>query len=103
MTGGITKIAAQHLLAGARQLDDVASKLAEIRNTLHGKLDAEGESWGSDKPGTTHSSGYKPQMTNILESTETHIDNLIHHVTSIDDAAKTFVKSETENTDNLTA
>ncbi|MGV9712481.1 WXG100 family type VII secretion target [Gordonia sp. NPDC003424] len=100
-SGGITQVEAQQLLAGARQLDGVAGRLTTIRNTLQGKLGAEGESWGSDKPGTTHSSGYEPQMTNILESTETHIDNMIEHVKGIEDAAKNFVRTETENATNL--
>ncbi|MFW0796542.1 WXG100 family type VII secretion target [Gordonia sp. CPCC 205515] len=102
-SGGITQVEAQQLLAGAQRLDNVAGRLDEIRNALHGKLDAEGESWGSDKPGTTHSSGYEPQMTNILESTETHIDNMIEHVKSIEDAARNFVETETGNTRSFQA
>ncbi|MFW0786287.1 hypothetical protein AAFP35_17425 [Gordonia sp. CPCC 206044] len=94
MSGGTTQVEAQQLLAGAAQLDGVADRLKSIRDDLRGRLEAEGQAWGADKPGSTHASGYDPQSQETLDATESKIDTMIQYVQGIENAAKTFVGSE---------
>ncbi|MYR07535.1 hypothetical protein GTV32_15040 [Gordonia sp. SID5947] len=97
MSGDTTQVEAQQLLAGAGQLDDVANALTTIRDELRGRLEAEGQAWGADKPGTSHASGYEPQTQNIMDATETKVDSMIQYVHGIENAAKNFVGSESDN------
>lgn len=102
MSAETTEVEVALLEMGAIQLDVVSSNLDAVRKTLADALAAEGQSWGADKPGTTHASGYDEQSQSNLDATEIKVDNMIKHVEKIKNAAKTFAETEESTRQGLT-
>ena len=96
-SGGDFEVQLQHLKRGASQLGDVADRLNEIQRVLQASLQAEGESWGTDKPGATHASGYDSQSKGALDATENRIDTMLRYVDAIEQAADCFAETEDAN------
>ena len=93
-----TEVDFAQLVRGSRNLASVATQLTSIRDALSSRLQAEGQSWGTDKPGTTHASGYTEQDQNVMDAAETKIQAMVEYADAIENASTSFVNAEDGNT-----
>ena len=99
---GITQVEFAQLEAGATDLDQVAADLKVVCDDLKNALDREGQSWGTDKPGSTHASGYDEQSQGNLDATEAKVQKMLNHVDTIRSVAKAFVAENDSQREALT-
>ncbi|GAB09222.1 hypothetical protein GOARA_033_00230 [Gordonia araii NBRC 100433] len=94
----VTRVDFEALRAGTEQLEEVRDEVQQITSRLQGRLAAEGQSWGSDTPGSTHAAGYTDQDQKTMDAVENRITTLNQYVDGLTEGLQKFVGTEDTNT-----
>ncbi|MBJ7291232.1 hypothetical protein [Williamsia sp.] len=96
-----TQVDVETVRSGAAALQQASDRIQTIGNTLRSALEAEGQAWGADKPGTTHGIGYDKQTQENMDAVENRFDTTASYAENIQTAADNFVSQEDANTQSF--
>lgn len=97
----LTRVEVDEVRSAATQLGEARDTVTDIVNRLTARLDAEGQSWGTDKPGTTHGTGYSAQDQTTMDAVENRISVMTSYVDTIISSTDKFVGTDTGNADGF--
>ncbi|GAC69329.1 WXG100 family type VII secretion target [Gordonia soli] len=100
---GTTSVNFEQLRSGARSLKSASDRIDEIKSELQSALAAEGQAWGTDKPGSTHSVGYDEQTQKNLDGVEDRFEATASYADAIEGAATNFFNREDANSQTYRA
>lgn len=93
--GDEVRIDPERVAGAAPAFDELSGRIRAALSSLEAILAAEGESWGSDAPGTTFAVQYVPGRDSATPAVRGFADTLAAIATGLRDTAAAFERTDT--------